>query len=64
MVASGWDGEAVATQWKIATQTKLEIVLVMVGLMACKRCIPHGDGSVMRIMLLGGKSEPNILALL
>ena len=64
MVASGWDDEAVAKRCKIATQTKLETVLMMVGLMACKRCIPRGDGSVMRIMLLGGKSEPDLLALL
>ena len=36
-MALGWDNEAVATRWNIATQTKLETVLVMVGLTACKQ---------------------------
>ena len=37
VVASGCDDEAVATRWNIVTQTKLETVLMMVGLTACKQ---------------------------
>ena len=45
-MASGWDDEAVATRWKIATQTKLETKLMMMDLMAHKQGVPHGDGVV------------------
>ena len=45
-MASGWDDEAVATRWKIATQTKLETMLMMMDLMAHKQGVPHGDGVV------------------
>ena len=45
-MASGWDDEAVATRWKIATQTKLETMLMMMDLMAHKQGVPVGDRDV------------------